>query len=274
MSKALHCAAGNGHKDATELLLLHGAMPIYEECFGCYDECLLCKMIRQRKAYIANLLIMHNHIQDDCYKLLIFKIIDKFRDREDGLNMIRLLLERGIDINVINTECYMSVLGYACKYKCLNMVKLLLDRGANVNIPVKYKTPLYCAAEGGSCEIGQLLIDKGAKMDAKFRSQESIIYHAITTENEAFAVMLIKNGAKTNIQHKNGRTLINIALDWMQWSVVRLLIEHGADITTYEDYNNETVLQRVIALTNDFHTHIDDPKALIYKLIDSKLNTS
>ena len=60
----------------------------------------------------------------------------------------------------------------------------------------------------------------------------------------------------------------------MQWSVVRLLIEHGADITTYDDYNNETVLQRVIILTNDFYTHIDDPKALIYKLIDSKLNTS
>jgi ankyrin repeat protein len=273
MSKALLYAAINGHKDATELLLLHGAMPIHTKCDEYYDECLLCKMIIRRKACIANLLIMHNHVQDNCYKLLIFKIIDKFRDRDDGLNMVKLLLERGIDINVINSKCYMSVLGYACKYKCLNMVKLLLDRGANVNIPIKYKTPLYCAAEGGSCEIGQLLIDKGAKIDAKFRSQESIIYHAITTENEAFAVMLIKNGAKTNIRHKNGRTLINIALDWQQWSVVRLLIKHGADITTY-DYNNETVLQRMIALTRNFHTYINDPKTLIYKLIDAKLNTS
>lgn len=269
MSKALHCAAVNGHKDATELLLMHGARPIYKECGKRYF-CLLCTMIERRKVDIVKLLIIYNKIQSGCYQAPIFRVIDTFKDSDDGLNIVRLLLDIGISPNTIDTNNYMSVLGYACKYRCMNMVKLLIDRGAKVNIPVKYKTPLFCAAEGGSCEIGQLLIDKGAKIDAKFRSQEPILYRAITTKDEAFAVMLIKNGAKVDILCKDSRTLIHNAIDWRQWSVVRLLIERGVDIATYDYYKGATVLQRMIALTRDFHTYIDDPKALMCKLLDAR----
>lgn len=268
MSKALHCAATNGHKDATELLLMHGARSIYKECNKWYC-CFLCTMIGRRKVDIVKLLIIYNQIQSGCYQTPIFRAIDVFKDSDDGLSIVRLLLDIGISPNTIDTNHYMSILGYACKYRCMNMVKLLLDRGAKVNIPVKYKTPLFCAAEGGSCEIGQLLIDKGAKIDAKFRSQEPIIYHAIDSHRRPFAEMLIKNGVDINVAYKD-HTLMSYAIDRGQWSVARLLIERGMNFNRYDDSSRMTPLQKMVTLTPNFHIYIDDPKTLMYRLLNAK----
>merc|ERR1711992_391301 len=82
-------------------------------------------------------------------------------------NIIKLLLDMGSDINAQIETNRNTALTLACFQGRHEVVSLLLDRKANVEHRAKTGlTPLMEAASGGYTEVGRVLLDKGADVNA------------------------------------------------------------------------------------------------------------
>ncbi|KAN0127891.1 Ankyrin repeat-containing domain protein, partial [Lactarius tabidus] len=56
---------------------------------------------------------------------------------------------------------------YSSEEAGVSVVRLLLERGEDVNVQDKQqRTPLHLASYNGKLEIARLLLDRGAKLDA------------------------------------------------------------------------------------------------------------
>ncbi|WP_341815349.1 ankyrin repeat domain-containing protein [Wolbachia endosymbiont (group B) of Aricia artaxerxes] len=84
------------------------------------------------------------------------------------LNLVKLLLDNGANIETKNGEYQATPLHGAVLNERLNVVKLLLNRGANVNAEDKDNwTPLHYAADTNSLDIVKVLVDAHANLDAR-----------------------------------------------------------------------------------------------------------
>jgi len=80
---------------------------------------------------------------------------------------VKLLLDMGSDINAQIETNRNTALTLACFQGRHEVVSLLLDRKANVEHRAKTGlTPLMEAASGGYVEVGRVLLDKGADVNA------------------------------------------------------------------------------------------------------------
>eukprot|EP00833_Pecoramyces_ruminatium_P014934 jgi/Orpsp1_1/1188966/evm.model.d7180000068584.2 len=75
----------------------------------------------------------------------------------------KLLLEKGYDINIINSKDGGTAINYAVAIKSLSIVKLLVEHGANINI--NNQSPLCLAYS--SPELFQYLLEHGADVNNK-----------------------------------------------------------------------------------------------------------
>jgi ankyrin repeat protein len=98
-----------------------------------------------------------------------------------------------------------------------NIVRMLLDAGGNVDIRnhsdgTGYvgETALHRAAFWGRYEIGKLLIDAGAEVDALTKTKSTPLHSAARRGNVRFARLLLENGARADAQDEDGKT----PLDW------------------------------------------------------------
>ena len=80
---------------------------------------------------------------------------------------VKLLLDMGSDINAQIETNRNTALTLACFQGRHEVVSLLLDRKANVEHRAKTGlTPLMEAASGGFVDVGRVLLDKGADVNA------------------------------------------------------------------------------------------------------------
>jgi len=109
------------------------------------------------------------------------------------------LLNQGADIEELSYE--LTPLMSAARYGKLDMVKLLLVRGANVNVKNSDgTTALKLASGGGYTEIVKLLLDRGANVNACDEGNRTAL-HLATLENHADIVkILIEKNADLSIK--------------------------------------------------------------------------
>ena len=88
------------------------------------------------------------------------------------------------------------------------MAALLLDRGAKVDArDGDGATPLHNAAIGGHAEVAALLLDRGADKEARDGESEATpLYHAAAWGRNAVVELLLKRGANVNARSKAGVT--------------------------------------------------------------------
>ena len=154
--------------------------------------------------------------------------------KKGDLDQINRLLETGATADVMdensNTPLYVAV-GQGHK----DVVELLILKGANVNAVcwLGY-TPLHwaVAALGGQTELAELLVAKGASIDAVDHKGKTPLSHAAKIGHTELAELLIAKGANVNAIDNKGRT----PLDWAAYSrhkdLVEMLIRHGGEIRT------------------------------------------
>ncbi|KAJ8014937.1 hypothetical protein DPEC_G00020950 [Dallia pectoralis] len=146
---------------------------------------------------------------------------------------VKLLLDMGSDINAQIETNRNTALTLACFQGRAEVVSLLLDRKANVEHRAKTGlTPLMEAASGGYAEVGRVLLDKGADVNAPPvpSSRDTALTIAADKGHYKFCELLINRGAHIDVRNKKGNTPLWLATNGGHFDVVQLQVQAGADV--------------------------------------------
>uniref|UniRef100_A0A8C0ZJ86 Ankyrin repeat domain-containing protein 17 n=1 Tax=Cyanistes caeruleus TaxID=156563 RepID=A0A8C0ZJ86_CYACU len=93
-------------------------------------------------------------------------------------------------------------------------------------------TPLMEAASGGYAEVGRVLLDKGADVNAPPvpSSRDTALTIAADKGHYKFCELLISRGAHIDVRNKKGNTPLWLAANGGHLDVVQLLVQAGADV--------------------------------------------
>ncbi len=113
----------------------------------------------------------------------------------------------------------------------VDVLELLLKRGAEVDARAKTKfdnTPLQAAALTGQVEAIRRLIAHGADVRVKQAEGATALHEAAALGNEQLATLLLDAGADVNARDHDGSTPLDIAMKRNRTEVAALLRRHGA----------------------------------------------
>ncbi|HSE22744.1 MAG TPA: ankyrin repeat domain-containing protein [Pyrinomonadaceae bacterium] len=169
----------------------------------------------------------------------------------DRLPMIELLLKSGANVNAVdkrgNSPLLLSVVQFMSEAGGIiahpEIVRFLLDHGANAqSIDAHRKTALMIAAVTwkGSLEIPQLLIDKGAQVDAQDDKGVSALMLAADKDKLDLVQLLLTKNARLELRDLEGATALDYAVEEGHDKVAKLLLSKGAP--SRASYQNEKSL--------------------------------
>merc|ERR1712228_109573 len=151
---------------------------------------------------------------------------------------VKLLLDMGSDINAQIETNRNTALTLACFQGRHEVVSLLLDRKANVEHRAKTGlTPLMEAASGGYTEVGRVLLDKGADVNAAPvpSPRDTALTIAADKGHYRFVELLLSRGAQVDVRNKKGNSSLWLAANGGHLDVVQLLYSAGADIDSQDN---------------------------------------
>ncbi|XP_063705994.1 ankyrin repeat and KH domain-containing protein mask-like isoform X2 [Culicoides brevitarsis] len=151
---------------------------------------------------------------------------------------VRLLLDMGSDINAQIETNRNTALTLACFQGRHEVVSLLLDRKANVEHRAKTGlTPLMEAASGGYIEVGRVLLDKGADVNAAPvpSSRDTALTIAADKGHLKFVELLLMRNAAVEVKNKKGNSPLWLAANGGHLGVVELLCNANADIDSQDN---------------------------------------
>lgn len=125
----------------------------------------------------------------------------------------------------------MSPLMVAANDNNLEIVKILVEAGADVNLknPENGKTALMYAAGNGYVEVCQFLIgSKGVLLNAKDKAGKTALMYAVFFARKDIVPLLIDSGANVNSRSDTDESALSIALKTGRMEIVKLLQDKGA----------------------------------------------
>ncbi|HIJ72311.1 MAG TPA: amidohydrolase family protein [Planctomycetes bacterium] len=170
------------------------------------------------------------------------------------------LAEMVLRTNAIKLYGFKSTIHKAADAGDLAKVKAFIQKGVDVNTKVNGCTPLHCAARYGHKEVAQLLIAKGADVDAKDTRGRTPVDLAINRGRKEMAKLLLSKGAdasmhtaayigdlqrvekfidgSANVDAKDqkGQTALHYAAKAGEIQVAELLIANGANVNAGDDW--------------------------------------
>jgi hypothetical protein len=133
----------------------------------------------------------------------------------------------------------------AAKFGRAEIAQVLIERGADVNA-VKIGedagwNPLMFAAWQGKTELVKLLLDHSADINSKTGDDWTAIMYAARAGHEDVVTCLIEAGAEINLRTNKGYNALGLAAYNGYLSIVKQLVEAGADVNS-RDFDGETPL--------------------------------
>jgi ankyrin repeat protein len=163
---------------------------------------------------------------------------------------VLLLLEHGADASVIDFQHCTPLHDTPNEAIAL----LLLQHGADVSATDgSGLTPLHKAALEGHAEVAKVLLEHGADVSARRGSGAMPLQDAIDCKNEAVVEVLLEHGADVNgtdTSAEDGWTMLHLAAFKGLAEVVKLLLQHGANILAV---NNARQTARFVAAFQSHH---------------------
>ncbi len=189
-----------------------------------------------------------------------------------NISMVKMLTEAGANVNAINRDGF-TPLHAAVESGNLEIVKYLLKQGANLNTATHkdLTTPLHTACYKGYKEIAQLLVVAGANVNAKnshgatpvvtasFYGKEDLVQYlkangakidkkeekiltvaAISSGKSGSFISLVDSGADVNSIDKDGKTMLQVAVEKSDLNTAEELIKKGANINVKCKYGVNT----------------------------------
>jgi ankyrin repeat protein len=147
--------------------------------------------------------------------------------------LVEKYLKKGASANVY-TKDSACPLHHAAESGQLEIVKLLLKKGADINATDKYYlwTPLHRAAKFGKGDVAAYLIKKGAKVNAVSGRGFMPLHVAIQNQQTELVRLLIAKGSDVNARIGYGYNALQMAVEYGNIETLTLLIDKGAAMDT------------------------------------------
>ena len=157
-------------------------------------------------------------------------------------------------------EMLMGVVAYAIEYELplsgaiiaddVEEVRNLIISGAKVNDKEKEdkSTPLFIAVENGNVEIIEILLNFGAKVNARDASKQTPLMRIDDDATPELVDLLIRYGAKVDLVDREGNTALILAAGRAKPEVIKALIDAGAPVRA-KNKEGQTALME--AASND-----------------------
>jgi len=158
--------------------------------------------------------------------------------------VIFYLVKLGVDVNYKNEDGFTPLL-YAMWISYFETAEVLLELGADVKAYTNDgRTALHfmCAnyIQGHDCcyAVGEVLIAKGADVNAMSDIQTPLISAAYKNDRVDLVAILLQAGADVNHKNKRGHTALMIAASHNNSNIVMLLTSAGARVDEQDFYGN------------------------------------
>jgi len=162
-------------------------------------------------------------------------------------HLVKLLLEKGIDVNLQAGDLLRTPLHEACHNGHESTVNLLLSVGADLSIPsIHGDTPLHVSI--AHAKIVEALLNRGANINAQsFYWNETPLHKAIDAGAEETVELLLSCGARIDLRGYYDMTVLHLAAVSRSRRILELLLASGSDGFVEErDMEGETPLHRAI----------------------------
>ena len=163
------------------------------------------------------------------------------------IDKIRSSLEKGTKIDLRDKAMH-TPLFYAASAGQINVVDLLISKGADVNAKDSRggETPLFYAGDAGWKNVVELLIAKGADINARGAQRSSALESAAWLGRSDVAGLLIAKGADVNARDESDYIPLHPAAKNGLVEVVEMLISKGSDVNAKTTWG-ETPLHSAIS---------------------------
>ncbi|VUC31204.1 unnamed protein product [Clonostachys rosea] len=152
----------------------------------------------------------------------------------------KLFLEQSHNIEEKDKTYELTPLLWAVKADSHDTVNVLLEKGADVDAKTPSKeTALAVAARSGYTSVAKLLLEKGASFDVKDEDQKSPLLLAAISGHTEMARLLLDLGA--GFGDEGMQKSLCRAAESGKTSMIELLIERGGDVDT-KDKGGRTLL--------------------------------
>ncbi|KAK9746233.1 Ankyrin repeats (3 copies) [Popillia japonica] len=239
----LHLSAKNNYIHMTELLLANGAVCNVENEDG---RTPLYFAVLTGNPNIVRLLL------DDAADVHIFDNNGLTPLHfSDDVAVLKLLLQRGCDANIVNKENEVLPLICAIYRGNYDAIKTLILTGkARLDLADKNgNLPLHAAIDRKSIEIVQFLLSKGAQVNAANKDGVTALYCATYKKQPYIMDLLLRNGADINVRNSNLETSLHCAVSTARLDTVKILLDNKSD-PNLQDNHGKTPLH--IAATNGY----------------------
>lgn len=114
----------------------------------------------------------------------------------------------------------------------ISTMKLFLDAGMDPNVKDKGygATAMHRAARRNSKEMAELLLSKGADINAKSTRDRTPLHVAVYYDHKEMVIYLLSKGADLKAKNDEGQTPFHLAISYAGKDVAEILLSKGADI--------------------------------------------
>ena len=146
------------------------------------------------------------------------------------LEVMRLLLDYGANADV-QYDCWGLLSHYASYRGETEVIRLLMQHKSDVNAisPRVNWTPLHFASSFGHAKVADVLLGHGAYINAMDVDNETPLYRASKNGHLEVVRLLLKCGANVHIPRKDGQTPFLVATSKGFTEIAQLLLKQGAE---------------------------------------------
>jgi len=127
-------------------------------------------------------------------------------------NVVKLLLEKGVDIDKRDASHGFAALVYATKSGNVDICRILIDSGANIETrDIRRQTPIIHAVHANKLDCLKLLIERKADLNAKDDKGMTALMWAALLQSPEIVSTLLASGADRSLVSNAGRIVDDYA---------------------------------------------------------------